>query len=76
MDVDGAGLPISAASTMHRKVPRTSRGNRGFVAANAPTLPITGIQNDEWYLQRPYLQLEGLQALAENQPARLSAVVS
>jgi putative transposase len=33
-------------------------------------------QNDEWQLQRRYLQLEGLQALADNQTARLSAVVS
>ena len=33
-------------------------------------------QNDEWQLQRRYLQLEGLQALGENQPARLSAVMS
>jgi putative transposase len=33
-------------------------------------------QNDEWQLQRRYLQLEGLQALADNQPARLSAVVN
>lgn len=33
-------------------------------------------QSDEWQLQRRYLQLEGLQALADNQPARLSAVVS
>jgi putative transposase len=33
-------------------------------------------QNDEWQLQRRYLQLEGLQALSDNQPARLSAVVS
>ena len=33
-------------------------------------------QNDEWQLQRRYLQLEGLQSLADNQPARLSAVVS
>jgi putative transposase len=32
-------------------------------------------QNDEWQLQRRYLQLEGLQSLADNQPARLSAVV-
>ena len=29
-------------------------------------------QNDEWQLQRRYLQLEGLQALGDNQPARLS----
>ena len=33
-------------------------------------------QNDEWQLQRRYLQLEGLQALADNQSARLPAVVS
>jgi len=33
-------------------------------------------QNDEWQLQRRYMQLEGLQALSDNQPARLSAVVS
>lgn len=33
-------------------------------------------QNDEWQPQRRYLQLEGLQALVDNQPARLSAVVS
>ena len=33
-------------------------------------------QNDEWQLQRRYMQLEGLQTLADNQPARLSAAVS
>jgi putative transposase len=33
-------------------------------------------QNDEWRVQRRYLPLEGLQALAHNQPPRLSAVVS
>jgi putative transposase len=33
-------------------------------------------QNDEWQLQRRYLQLEGLQAVGDNQPARLSAVMS
>jgi putative transposase len=33
-------------------------------------------QNDEWQLQRRYMQLEGLQTLSNNQPARLSAVVS
>jgi len=33
-------------------------------------------QNDEWQLQRRYMQLEGLQALTDNQSARLSAVVS
>ena len=33
-------------------------------------------QNDEWQLQRRYMQLEGLQTLADNQTARLSAVVN
>jgi putative transposase len=33
-------------------------------------------QNDEWQLQRRYMQLEGLQALGDNQPARLSAVMN
>lgn len=30
-------------------------------------------QNDEWQLNRRYMQLEGLRSLAENPPARLSA---
>ena len=33
-------------------------------------------QNDEWQLQRRYMQLEGLQSLSDNQTARLSAVVN
>jgi putative transposase len=33
-------------------------------------------RNDEWQLQRRYLQLEGLQALGDIQRARLSAVMS
>lgn len=33
-------------------------------------------QNDEWQLQRRYLQLEGLQVVGDNRPARLSAVMS
>ncbi len=33
-------------------------------------------QHDEWQLQRHYLQLEGLQALGDNQPARLFAIMS
>ena len=33
-------------------------------------------QNDEWQLQRRYMQLEGLQSLSNNQAARLSAVVN
>jgi putative transposase len=32
-------------------------------------------QSDEWSLQRRYMQLEGLQPLVDNQPARLSAVI-
>jgi len=33
-------------------------------------------QNDEWQLQRRYLQLEGLQTISDNQPIRLSAVMA
>ena len=33
-------------------------------------------QNDEWSLQRRYMQLEGLQSLYETQSARLSAVIN
>ncbi|MTV42029.1 IS256 family transposase [Duganella radicis] len=33
-------------------------------------------QNDEWSLQRRYMQLEGLQSLSDNQAARLSAVIN
>ena len=33
-------------------------------------------QNDEWQLQRRYLSLEGLGAVSDNQPHRLSAVVT
>ena len=33
-------------------------------------------QNDEWQLQRRYLQLEGMSAVSDNQTARLSAVIS
>jgi putative transposase len=33
-------------------------------------------QNDEWQLNRRYMQLEGLQSLVDNQTARLSAVVN
>ena len=32
-------------------------------------------QNDEWQLQRRYLQLEGLQTISDNQAVRLSAVM-
>ena len=33
-------------------------------------------QNDEWPLQRRYMQLEGLQSLSDNQPALPSAVIN
>jgi putative transposase len=33
-------------------------------------------QNDEWQLQRRYMQLEGLSAVSDNQLARLSAVIN
>jgi putative transposase len=31
-------------------------------------------QNDEWCLNRRYMQLEGLQSLCDTAPARLSAI--
>jgi hypothetical protein len=33
-------------------------------------------QNDEWQLQRRYMQLEGMNAVSDSQTARLSAVIS
>jgi len=33
-------------------------------------------QNDEWQLQRRYMQLEGMNAVSDNQTAKLSAVVT
>jgi putative transposase len=33
-------------------------------------------QNDEWQLQRRYMQLEGLQVVSDNQLQRISAVVN
>ena len=48
--------------------------NEAAITRLVGALPLE--QNDEWQLQRRYLQLEGLQALTDNQPARLSAVVS
>jgi putative transposase len=33
-------------------------------------------QNDEWQLQRRYMQLEGLNAVSDNQTARLGAVIT
>ncbi len=52
----------------------------GIFANEAAIVRLVGAllleQNDEWQLQRRYLQLEGLQALGDNQPAKLSAVMS
>jgi putative transposase len=33
-------------------------------------------QNDEWQLQRRYMQLEGMNTVSDKQTARLSAVIS
>jgi putative transposase len=33
-------------------------------------------QNDEWQLQRRYMQLEGLTSVSDNQVPRLSAVIT
>ena len=52
----------------------------GFPADNEAITRLVGAllleQNDEWQLRRRYLQLEGLQALGDNAPAWLSAVMS
>jgi putative transposase len=51
----------------------------GIFPNEAAITPLVGAlllqQSDEWPLQRRYMQPEGLQALTDNQPARLSAVV-
>ena len=33
-------------------------------------------QNDEWQLQRRYMQLEGMEAVSDNQALRVSAVIT
>jgi putative transposase len=33
-------------------------------------------QNDEWQLQRRYMQLEGLQTVSDKSPRRISAVIT
>ena len=48
--------------------------NAATVTRLVGALPLE--QNDEWQLQRRYMQLEGLQSVSNNQPARLSAVVN
>jgi putative transposase len=52
----------------------------GIFPNEAAITPLVGAllleQNDEWSLQRRYMQLEGLQSLSDNQAARLSAVVT
>lgn len=34
------------------------------------------VQNDEWQVQRRYMQLEGLKALSDNQMPRISAEIT
>src|SRR6202051_2010250 len=50
----------------------------GIFPNSAAVIRLVGVllleQNDEWQLQRRYMQLEGLQTLSDNQTARLSAV--
>jgi putative transposase len=52
----------------------------GIFPNEAAITRLTGVllleQNDEWQLQRHYMQLKGLQQLTDNQPARLSAVIT
>ena len=61
--------------------PRAAGGRAvGILPNAAATTRLVGAllleQSDEWSLQRRYMQLEGLHALADNQTARLSAVVN
>jgi putative transposase len=48
--------------------------NEGAIIRLAGAMMIE--QNDEWSLQRRYMQREGLQSLSDSQPARLSAVIN
>ncbi len=52
----------------------------GIFPNDAPIVRLVGAllleQNDEWQLQRRYMQLEGLGLVSDNQNQRLSAVVS
>ena len=48
--------------------------NEAAITRLVGALPLE--QNDECSLQRRYMQLEGLQSLSDNQPARLSAFVT
>ena len=47
-----------------------------WAAAPCPCRALPLEQNDEWQLQGRYMQFEGLQQLADNQAAWLSAVIS
>jgi putative transposase len=48
--------------------------NEAAIVRLVDALPLE--QNDEWQLQRRYMQLEGLNAVSDNQTARLSAVIA
>jgi len=50
----------------------------GIFPNDASTVRLVGAmmleQNDEWFLNRRYMQLEGLQTVSDTVPTRLSAV--
>lgn len=52
----------------------------GVFPNDAPIVRLVGAllleQNDEWQLQRRYMQLEGLQTVSDNQMHRISVVVT
>jgi hypothetical protein len=58
---------------------RTSQPTRSF-PNEAAIIRLVGAlmleQNDEWQLQRRYMQLEGLQTVSDNVTTRISAVVT
>jgi hypothetical protein len=58
----------------HVHTSATDRANEAAITRLVGALLLE--QNDEWQLQRRYMYLEAPRTLSDNQPARLSAVVS
>ena len=84
--LEGIGLEVRTAENAPQALERLNAEIKrrtdvvGIFPNDASIMRLVGAllleQNDEWSLQRRYMQLEGLQSLSESQAARLSAVVS